>query len=64
MKEGSSPLELCGVAHLSAPIAEAVGKVLSNCQMLFGGLHLTVVARGVGDHVPKEKLAGLLVLRV
>lgn len=64
MKAGTSPLELCGVAHLSAPIGEAVGKVLSTCQTTFGGLHLTVVQRSVVDHLPKEKIPGLLVLRV
>lgn len=64
MRGGTSPLELLGVGPLSAPIGEAVGKVLNHCQVLFGGLQLSNVQRNVLDQVPKEKIAGLTVLRV
>jgi len=63
MKSGVSPLDLYNAGHLSAGISDALGRILSSCQSLFGGLSISAVPRSVLDHVPKEKLMGLVVLK-
>lgn len=64
IRAGTYPLNMYGVGHLSNAIGDALGRILSNCGAMFGGLHLSTVPRSVLDHVPKEKLMGLVVLKV